>query len=423
MGGNGRSHPSAKRRRSLVTTGSVPGGLVRPPGGEGKRAQRHPLPPISILALAAGVLLVFTPAHAAVGRSVSLLFPPLASPLPSPPPEPCGPNLLGNPGFESGTEGWYVEQGVEAVPSDPHTGELALRLGASDRDAYADQVIPAVRPGVAYTLAGWGKVSASGESGEIGLTFRDGAGNRLREEEPEPLLFGEADYELRALTFTPSSRIAEVSVYLWKGAGSARFSADDLSLEACGEPATPAPASPASPPPATPESELTEYVDPDGGFAVGYPSGWRRLSEEEVRAQLGPAEDRAAEAALASVAFVAASPDGRASVALTKLRAAGPGEGALEAVVGAVRAANAASVAGIGEVDQQPAALGGVAAVRLTYAAADPATGAAGGRLVRQVIATRGGSAVVLTFVVRAEHAAAFEAAFRRIEESWRWRP
>ena len=178
------------------------------------------------------------------------------------------------------------------------------------------------------------------------------------------------------------------------------------------------PSSIASPDP----NALAEYVDPAGDFAVGYPRDWRRLTEDEILAQLGIADEGAAEAALANTALVAVSPDGQAIVSLTKLPLGDPDDGSLDAIVRAVREANAASVGGIGDVETETIALDGVDAVRLTFTAVDPATGAADGRLVRQVITTFDDGAIVLSFVVRADAADEFAETFDRVEESWRWR-
>jgi hypothetical protein len=167
---------------------------------------------------------------------------------------------------------------------------------------------------------------------------------------------------------------------------------------------------------------LAEYVDPSGDFAVGYPADWSRLTEDQIRERVGIDDERAAESTLENIAFVVASPDGRAIVSVTRTRLPAAEDGALEEVVRAVREANAASVAGIDDVAEEAIVLDGVDAVRLTYTADDPATGASGGRLIRQVVTTVDDDAIVLTFVVRADEAESFESTFRRMEESWQWR-
>ena len=145
------------------------------------------------------------------------------------------------------------------------------------------------------------------------------------------------------------------------------------------------------------------------------------MTEDALRAQLGPVDERAAEAALGNIGLVVVSPDGRASVSVTEATLPALGAGGLEAAVQAVREANAGSIAGIGDVEAESIMLDGVDAVRLSYAAGDPATQEANRRVIRQVISIVDDRAIVLTFVVREDDAAVFEETFRQIEESWRW--
>jgi hypothetical protein len=144
------------------------------------------------------------------------------------------------------------------------------------------------------------------------------------------------------------------------------------------------------------------------------------LTEAEIRAQLGSADDRAAEAALANTQFVVVSPDGLATISYARLPR--PEGASLDDVVSEVAEANAASVSGIGAISTEPLSLDGTEAVRLSFSAADPATGAADARVVRQLVAVSDDSMVVLTFILRADSVAEFEDTIRQIEESWRWR-
>ncbi|MDQ3781239.1 MAG: hypothetical protein M3354_11935 [Chloroflexota bacterium] len=165
----------------------------------------------------------------------------------------------------------------------------------------------------------------------------------------------------------------------------------------------------------------TAYVDPAGEFAVSYPGDWRQLTEDEILARLGIGDEAAAEA-LANIAVVVASSDDRALVAITRLPLPSGAGGSLDEIAQAVQEANAGSVPGIADINAEPITLNGVDAVRISYAADDPTSGATGRRLIRQVIIIRGDSAFVLTFIVRADDAAAFEETFDAIEESWQWR-
>jgi hypothetical protein len=167
---------------------------------------------------------------------------------------------------------------------------------------------------------------------------------------------------------------------------------------------------------------LVEYVDPGANVSVGYPADWRRLTEDEIRAQLGDADERELEAALANTHFIVVSPDGLATISYTTLPRR-PELETLEEVVQAMRAADAASVVGIGEITTEPVSLDGVDAVRLSFTAADPVTGAVGERQVRQLIVTSDDSTVVLTFLLQADSAPMYEETIQQIEESWQWLP
>jgi hypothetical protein len=166
---------------------------------------------------------------------------------------------------------------------------------------------------------------------------------------------------------------------------------------------------------------LTEYVDPEANLAVGYPADWRRLTEEEIRAQLGDADERAVQAALTSTRFVVVSPEGRAAISFARHPRSAEEE-SLDDVVQAVLEANAASISGIEEITTEPVVLDGVNAVRISFTTDDPAIGTAGKRLIRQLVAVSDDSTVVLTFILQADSAAEFEDTIRQVEASWRWR-
>jgi hypothetical protein len=194
--------------------------------------------------------------------------------------------------------------------------------------------------------------------------------------------------------------------------------------------ATPAREEPASTPGATPAiatpaiaeiMPLTEYVDPEANLGVGYPADWRRLTEEEIRAQLGDADESAVEAALTSTRFVVVSPEGRAAISFARHPRSAEEE-SLDDVVQAVLEANAASISGIEEITTEPVVLDGVNAVRISFTTDDPEIGTAGKRLIRQLVAVSDDSTVVLTFILQTDSVAEFEDTIRQIEESWRWR-
>lgn len=172
-------------------------------------------------------------------------------------PESCagGENLLENGGFEAGTEGWYVNESVEAVTTETHEGAMAVRLAAGDDDAYTDNGVSPIDPGATYTLSAWGRVSTGGETGEIGVQYYDSGGERLMNEEPPPLTFSTTAYEERELTFSPPDDIANIYVFISKVEGAADFYADSLTLTICS-----AEASAEMPVVATPVAALEESI-------------------------------------------------------------------------------------------------------------------------------------------------------------------
>jgi hypothetical protein len=155
----------------------------------------------------------------------------------------AGENLLPNPGFESGTDEWFVNGSVAPTSDVAHEGTMSVRLDATD-DGYMDHRIAPVEPGATYVLSGWGMLSASGETGTVGVQFNDGNGERLTAEEPAPLTFASTtvlpSFEEQSLTFTIPAQAVEMYVYLSKEDGTALFYADDLSLSVCQTAATPA---------------------------------------------------------------------------------------------------------------------------------------------------------------------------------------
>jgi hypothetical protein len=183
---------------------------------------------------------------------------------------------------------------------------------------------------------------------------------------------------------------------------------------------TPAPTASATPPPAS-DVGLVTFADPTLGFSIAYPVDWARLTDEQILAQLGDVDADVAEATLAGTVLVAVSSDGQAMLTVTTTALSGSDLRTLDDVVRAVREADAAIVSTSISVATEATELGGIEAVRLTYTEVDPATGRPTGRSIRRTVAIVGTDAVVLTFVVAAAEAPAFEGTFRQIEASWRW--
>lgn len=138
-------------------------------------------------------------------------------------------------GFEEASTAWYVEDGAGPVQAgDAHGGSAVMELPAEG--AYAGQSIYFI-PGTTYRLSGWLRLTAAGDAGELGVIFRDEAGDRITGAEPEPVRVEATDFAQVALDFTPPEGAARVSVYLSKEAGPGALQADDLSVRSIVPPA------------------------------------------------------------------------------------------------------------------------------------------------------------------------------------------
>jgi LCP family protein required for cell wall assembly len=132
-----------------------------------------------------------------------------------------------NGGFEAGDDGWYLEAGAGSVETAAVSGSHALVIPAAG--AWADQSVFFLS-GTTYRLSVWGKVDVAGETGQVGVTYTDGNGQRLTDREPAPLSFGATDYEQQQLSFTVPDGVAVVKIFAWKGKGAGGFAVDNVSL-------------------------------------------------------------------------------------------------------------------------------------------------------------------------------------------------
>jgi LCP family protein required for cell wall assembly len=132
-----------------------------------------------------------------------------------------------NGGLEADLEGWYTEGAVTTVTDEPVSGSRALVFPADG--GFVDQWIKFL-PGITYRLTGWGKVMERGDTLQLGIHYRNDAGERLRDLEPEPLRFNSRTFSQKSLDFTVPGGVASVSVYLWKPSGAGEAVADDISL-------------------------------------------------------------------------------------------------------------------------------------------------------------------------------------------------
>jgi LCP family protein required for cell wall assembly len=133
-----------------------------------------------------------------------------------------------NGSFEQGTEGWYLESGAGPVSvADAPDGGAMLQLPATG--GYADQALFTI-PGTSYYLSASGRLTAEGDSGVVGVVYRDAAGTRLTDLEPKPISFTATKLRKKGLEFTPPEQVAKVSVYIYKDDGPAALDVDAISV-------------------------------------------------------------------------------------------------------------------------------------------------------------------------------------------------
>jgi hypothetical protein len=162
------------------------------------------------------------------------------TPRPSVPTEPTpsatrvAPELVANGNFEAGPSAWYLEDGAAAVASTTAVdGMMVLQIPSAG--GYADQRV-AASPGETFLLTGSGRVTAQGDTGMLGVVYRDGTGARLTALEPPPLLFTRTQFRAKSLAFTVPAGVVDVLVYAYKEAGPGLFEADAVSVRHVLEP-------------------------------------------------------------------------------------------------------------------------------------------------------------------------------------------
>ncbi|MEV6007833.1 RICIN domain-containing protein [Streptomyces sp. NPDC051976] len=131
------------------------------------------------------------------------------------------PNLMGNPGFESGSlSPWYAWNNSVVSAESPRSGGYALKIGTSE--ASAEQVV-SVQPNTTYRLSGWLKSGAAGEPMVLGV--KDNYGGPGKSATTSSTSYTEAD-----VVFTTGASNTQVTVYCYKNSSSAPGYCDDLTL-------------------------------------------------------------------------------------------------------------------------------------------------------------------------------------------------
>ncbi len=146
------------------------------------------------------------------------------APAPAPTPTPTPTNLVGNPGFESGSLApWTSWGGMSVGQASPHSGSWSALIGGATGGG---QVISAA-PSTSYKLSAWGKVSGS-EWGALGYKLMNASGTSLvGDVYMSPFT---NSYAERSVTFTSTAETSKVEIIIWHSSGSGSMAIDDVSL-------------------------------------------------------------------------------------------------------------------------------------------------------------------------------------------------
>lgn len=128
--------------------------------------------------------------------------------------------LIKNGGFESGITGWGTASAdIEIVTSPVAEGMNALRLGAKKGN---QQNISGFQASKAYTLSGWGKVSAPGQSATV-QAWGSGVNKTL--------VFTSTEYEYKEIKFQTPADMSWLQVKLYNPGSSGSVWLDGLELK------------------------------------------------------------------------------------------------------------------------------------------------------------------------------------------------
>jgi hypothetical protein len=175
-------------------------------------------------------------------------------------------NLVSNPGFESGMNGWTNWGNATVVTGQASSGSYALQVGSAAGGA--GNTVAALTAGASYRFSGMAKVSIAGETVLPGVKFLDSTGKVLLEKN---MPMTSTAYTAFAIDFVAPAGAATSMVYVWKNAGSGWTYVDNVVLAASTTTTTTTTTTPTPtpPPPQSTCSTAPEWV-PKGAW---YPAG------------------------------------------------------------------------------------------------------------------------------------------------------
>jgi hypothetical protein len=172
-------------------------------------------------------------------------------------------NVLQNPGFENGTDGWEGRGGqIEAVTTPVHSGSSAVKaLDRTDTwQGVKQSLIGKVESGKTYKLSGWVRLDNS-DSDNITLSIEMEDDNPVQYINIETLTCSNTEWTELSGEFTPepSGELKTLDIYFEGPAEGINFFVDDASVTEVSAAAAPSePNKPAEVKPKAPKAEPNE---------------------------------------------------------------------------------------------------------------------------------------------------------------------
>ena len=136
-------------------------------------------------------------------------------------------NVMTNPGFENGSEGFGFDAGVTVADHDARTGDYCLNTNGSGKGFNA--WVP-VEGGKTYRYGGWGKLDDPNGTVWLGFkSYRKEDGSEYNPTELYARIAG-TDYTYTSLSFTVPLDVTHAMVYGWQSDGSGVAYIDDLEI-------------------------------------------------------------------------------------------------------------------------------------------------------------------------------------------------
>ena len=143
-------------------------------------------------------------------------------------------NLLKNPGFEDGTEGWFgAGAAVESVTDERYCGIKSIRIQKSSSWGYAGQKVE-VEPGKTYSASAWVKLGSDGPARRVNLcgTYKDQSGKDVYVEMVKPTI-EPGEWTKLSGSITIPDNVKEITLYVqsWGADGDASLLAQGFFVD------------------------------------------------------------------------------------------------------------------------------------------------------------------------------------------------